>query len=447
MTLFGERGCRVRAFPIEKTGSFPVVLGGLKQICRWHDSCFNVSLMMNQKTTTWFLLAFSLLALVVPAPAVAAISAFKFLGIEGIGSSCAMNSRLGIASGFTEHVINIQDCVDYTACDIEVRWGLDRTPATGTTYAIKVSLPGGACVDNDFTTLGGTCMEEILVDEKTLSSPNYMTFSVPFDVLTGGDCQAGTSKSTKIYIIVKEPGLDPTAEVLMFDVDLSRPPAPEIQEPVEGDSNITVKWTAIDESDDSTTQYNVYWSEATFSNSSKSSATVVGPMSGTSYQIKDLENDKEYFFAVSSIDENDNESVISAVTSGMPIDVSDFWEMYRSSGGQDDGGFCFLATAAWGSYMAPQVMTLRAFRDSVLLTSAPGRAFVSFYYKVSPPLAGLISDSPLLRSVSRLALMPAVILARIALATSLWFAVFSGVALVALTVLFFGVAIRTRRRP
>ena len=100
--------------------------------------------MMNQKTTTWFLLAFSLLALVVPAPAVAAISAFKFLGIEGIGSSCAMNSRLGIASGFTEHVINIQDCVDYTACDIEVRWGLDRTPATGTTYAIKVSLPGGA---------------------------------------------------------------------------------------------------------------------------------------------------------------------------------------------------------------------------------------------------------------------------------------------------------------
>lgn len=403
--------------------------------------------MMNQKTTTWFLLAFSLLALVVSTPATAAISAFKFLGIEGIGSACTMNSRLGIASGSTEHVINIQDCVDYTACDIEVRWGLDRTPATGTTYAIKVSLPGGACVDNDFTTLGGTCMEEILVDEKTLSSPNYMTFSIPFDVLTGGECQAGTSKSTKVYIIVKEPGLDPTAEVLMFDVDLSRPPAPEILEPVEGDSNITVKWTAIDESDDSTTQYNVYWSEASFSNSTKSSATVVGPMSGTSYQIKDLENDREYFLAVSSIDENDNESILSAVTSGMPVDVSDFWEMYRSSGGKDDGGFCFLATAAWGSYMAPQVMTLRAFRDSVLLTTGPGRAFVSFYYSASPPLAKLISSSPILKSVSRLALMPAVILARVALATSLWFAVLSGMALLFLVVLFFGVAVRTRRRP
>lgn len=388
----------------------------------------------------------SMLVMAVPASAGATISAFKFLGIEGVGASCGMSSRLGLVSGSTEHVINIQDCVDYSSCSIEIRWGLDRTPASGTTYAVKVSLPGGACVDTDFTTLGTTCMDELLVDEKTLSSPNYMTFTIPFDYLTGGDCQVSTSKATKVYIIVKESGLDPTAEVLLFDVDLLRPAVPEIQEPVEGDQNITVKWDAIDDSDDSTTQYKVYWSESSFSNTSKSSANVEGPMSGTSYQLTGLTNDTEYFLAVSAVDENDNESVISAVTSAMPIDVSDFWEHYQSSGGSDDGGFCFIATAAFGSYMAPEVLTLRRFRDTVLMSSAPGRAFVRFYYAVSPPLAAVIADSPALRFVTRIAVMPLVVAARAAVSTSPLAVAFAGLLLLIFATVFIGVAVRSWRR-
>jgi hypothetical protein len=32
-------------------------------------------------------------------------------------------------------------------------------------------------------------------------------------------------------------------------------------------------------------------------------------------------------------------------------------------------------------------MVLRKFRDRYLLTNAPGKAFVRFYYKHSPPIA------------------------------------------------------------
>ena len=70
-------------------------------------------------------------------------------------------------------------------------------------------------------------------------------------------------------------------------------------------------------------------------------------------------------------------------------------------------GGCFIATAAYGSDMAAEVRTLRRLRDEFLLSNAAGRAFVSLYYRVSPPLAALIAESPVLRRLARALLAPA----------------------------------------
>jgi hypothetical protein len=69
---------------------------------------------------------------------------------------------------------------------------------------------------------------------------------------------------------------------------------------------------------------------------------------------------------------------------------------------------CFVATAAWGSWMHPHVRTLRAFRDAVLMRSPQGRAFVSFYYRWSPPVAEYIGRHESLRAATRAALAPIV---------------------------------------
>lgn len=79
----------------------------------------------------------------------------------------------------------------------------------------------------------------------------------------------------------------------------------------------------------------------------------------------------------------------------------------QSPGGASGGG-CFIATAAFGSYLEPEVMVLREFRDNMLLTNRPGKAFVSLYYRFSPPVAGFIARHESLRTAARAVLTPVV---------------------------------------
>ncbi len=69
---------------------------------------------------------------------------------------------------------------------------------------------------------------------------------------------------------------------------------------------------------------------------------------------------------------------------------------------------CFIATAAYGSFLHPHVSSLRDFRDEYLLSNAAGRMFVDLYYQYSPRLAKYISNNESLAWLTRIALAPLV---------------------------------------
>lgn len=81
---------------------------------------------------------------------------------------------------------------------------------------------------------------------------------------------------------------------------------------------------------------------------------------------------------------------------------------------QQPSSKCLIATASFGSEIAPEVVMLREFRDSRVLQTQVGRefmiAFNTFYYSFSPATAEFISSHPNVRSLMKMALYPLIII-------------------------------------
>jgi len=77
---------------------------------------------------------------------------------------------------------------------------------------------------------------------------------------------------------------------------------------------------------------------------------------------------------------------------------------------QSNGGGCLIATAAFGSEMAPQVQFLRELRDNTILQTQSGTSFMTgfnqFYYSFSPAVADYERENPVFKEAVKLTLTP-----------------------------------------
>lgn len=77
-----------------------------------------------------------------------------------------------------------------------------------------------------------------------------------------------------------------------------------------------------------------------------------------------------------------------------------------------------IATAAYGSPLAEEVVTLRAYRDRYLLTNPVGSWLVSLYYRYGPPVGEFVDENPALKPVVKVALLPPLALANVSVHTN-----------------------------
>lgn len=122
---------------------------------------------------------------------------------------------------------------------------------------------------------------------------------------------------------------------------------------------------------------------------------------GTWYEDEstDLDPDRVYYYRVTAVIEGYYES--------------DWSEAADSGDAEDESLFgCFIATAAYGDPVAPEIQSLRTFRDKFLVNNFPGNLFIKMYYRLSPPIARIIEKHPFLRYVVRKQLAIIVFLCR-----------------------------------
>ncbi len=197
--------------------------------------------------------------------------------------------------------------------------------------------------------------------------------------------------------------------------------------------SLELTWTAVD----GATGYVVYYGIDDGTSSAPTASSVTIADATTTTTLTGLTNNQNYkivvyaysqaayYIAITAFDDSSSgpfspgvthESALSielplqfgdtqfSPVSNMIVDFPEALVAYPTLPSTGQG--CFIATAAYGFYSAPQVQALRTFRDRYLATNSGGRTFVNFYYTYSPAAAAWLNNHPGFKPAVRAGLMP-----------------------------------------
>ena len=129
-------------------------------------------------------------------------------------------------------------------------------------------------------------------------------------------------------------------------------------------------------------------------------------------EVMILSEQKSYTFAYSNHLNNFNNEVpkFKESLSSFKTDSYEDSIIKTSETSTEEGGGCLIATATYGSELAPQVQQLRELRDNQLLQTESGTAFMGMfndiYYTFSPTIADYERENPYFKEAVKLAITP-----------------------------------------
>jgi len=129
-------------------------------------------------------------------------------------------------------------------------------------------------------------------------------------------------------------------------------------------------------------------------------------------EVMILSEQKSYTFAYSNIVDNFDNEFFKFKESLDSFKIAKQGDIVKTSTetSTEEGGGCLIATAAYGSEMAPQVQQLRELRDNQLMNTESGSAFMGtfndIYYSFSPIIADYERENPLFKEAVKIAITP-----------------------------------------
>jgi hypothetical protein len=187
-----------------------------------------------------------------------------------------------------------------------------------------------------------------------------------------------------------------------------------------GDRKLEISWSAVSEATGYIVSYGT--SSGTYTNTvdvGNTTSTIIGSLTNntTYYLIVSAYSQPTYYISVSTYDVESppnesrplnevNVTLFQRTQGPDSVEVSDIPEKTFAFPNLDDEDRCFIATAAYGSSMEPQVILLRKFRNRYLLVNPFGKRLVAAYYSISPPIADYIRQYRWLKAIVRVLLLP-----------------------------------------
>jgi len=213
--------------------------------------------------------------------------------------------------------------------------------------------------------------------------------------------------------------------------ETAAPGVPVLVSAAPQNQSVVLKWNVAS----GATGYQVHYGEGSVTENS------INVGNTTSYTVTGLKNGTSYIFAVGAITRAVYYLAVTAVDSTPDKNASDYSAATSISIGNPVEGMlsseltaipdevtpypdlpdkgCFVATAAFGADWAAEVKVLRDFRDQYLLTNAPGRLFVSWYYRHGPVAAKYLNQHAEFKPLVRALLWPLVLVAAFMLDASM----------------------------
>lgn len=261
-----------------------------------------------------------------------------------------------------DRIINLAECNGAEADGLIFSWVYSGviTGVTGT-YRLTISDQSGC---------PSTAHNQVYdnIDASSTNGGYPLTGNVNVPTLMGVLNVNCSGSATAVYFCVDynpSSGATVTSAVTgTMTLDLARPPPPVVDTPSPGDSALNVSWAAGSGSSSSGTagtssSYDVV-ATSQVDPTDQHTKSVTGT---TSTRVDGLSNGVTYDVVVYAFSPGGNQSDVSNTVSGTPVEILDFWRLYRAVGGREGGG-CASGAGGLAALLALVPLALRRRRRS-----------------------------------------------------------------------------------